>query len=900
MTGTEPRRPDWAALESEIDILLGLTDTARRTRLLAIARIDPERAQALDECLAAIEQSSGFLEPQIADAQRLASAVPERIGPWRIGELIGRGGMGEIHLADRADGAFEKRAAIKLLRRDVAVEPARIADERAVLARLDHPGIARLLDGGVTDDGRPYLVTEWVDGVALDRWCRERKPDLQQRIAVFAQLCAAVAYAHANLIVHRDLKPANVLVDAQGRVKLLDFGIARLLDPVRQFTATHDLALTPAFAAPEQLTGAAITTRTDVHSLGSLLYLLLAGRPPHDTQGLALAALITRVCDQDPPWPSRATGDGGVAAALIRGDLDAIAMRALAREPERRYPSVDALIADLEAWRAHLPVKARAPRWTYRAGRFARRHWLALSLGVAAIAAIAVGTWGVYRQSQLVARERDLARAERDAAQTGAERYAMLLNFVTHMFRDGIGEGERMTPSELLDRASQSVLQGGPDDPVLRARLVGTLADLRALRGDGQAARQTLQALLDRDIHQLPAAEQARAWCQLGGTFRFDEIEKGLSSVERGLALASPLRGTDREEYGFCLSVRAGLLSRLQRHDEAIADMRLALSELDRENPAEASVKRRRAYLQHTLGNVYSLARDDQQALAAYRASYAATVSDPHGYPGDAAATLLGAAGALNNLGRLNEAGEAYARALPLLEKSTGAQMNLATELFNSANVLNTTEQAAIARANLEKGLRIMSGRPEANDELLSHAYLELGKASLTLGDYDRALKELDTAEQAFARALGRDHAYVYFPAFTRARALAGKGDLAAARREIARPVTRFRAIGDQGLLARALQVSAEIELDAGNLEGAMRVSDEALSLSEATMPAEHPGLAWIRAVRAAVLLQSGDSAQRPRARELLAQAMPVLRAALGPKHSRVRRASAWFERASP
>lgn len=371
-----------AALEGEIDRLLELPAGARAEALEQLALQQPERAAALRRWLAAIDASGGMLE----DGQAL-SAVPQRIGPWQLDGLLGRGGNGEVYLGRRADGAFEREVAIKLLRAD-RDSASLITEERRLLARLLHPNIAGLLDGGVTGDGRPYLVAERVEGLPLDLWMEQTRPSLARRLAVYFALGSAVVHAHAHGVVHADLKPGNILVTAGDQPKLLDFGIARLID--KQTPASGVRMLTPSFAAPELYAGAEATPQSDIYALGLLLYLLLAGRLPEDTDTLTLAELRERRRQHDAPAPSLRSI--ALPARQLRGDLDAIVLRCLQRDPAARYASVQALLDDLAAWQAHRPVQARAGGGWYRVGRYWRRHWLALGLGGSALAALLIGS----------------------------------------------------------------------------------------------------------------------------------------------------------------------------------------------------------------------------------------------------------------------------------------------------------------------------------------------------------------------------------------------------------------------------------------------------------------------------------------------------------------------------
>src|SRR5512143_1219065 len=352
------------------------------------------------------------------DARR--AWVGRRLGAWRIVEHLADGGMGAVFRAERADGQFEQQVAIKLLNPAFVAGQAadRLAAERRILARLEHPHIARLLDGGTTDDGAPYFVMEYVDGTPIDDYCSTHALDTAARLKLFRQVCGAVDAAHRNLVVHRDLKPANILVDRQGQPKLLDFGIAKLVERAdATLTAADQRVLTPTHASPEQIRGEPVTTSTDVYALGVLLYQLLAGRLPFtgDEKTPASAAELARqVLHSEPPPPSAAVMQGrreriGAArqhdATLtprrlgreLRGDLDNIVMMALRKEPARRYGSVQALDDDIARFLRNQPVHARSNALRYRIGKFVLRHRVGLVAGAAvllgAMALVGFYTW---------------------------------------------------------------------------------------------------------------------------------------------------------------------------------------------------------------------------------------------------------------------------------------------------------------------------------------------------------------------------------------------------------------------------------------------------------------------------------------------------------------------------
>jgi tetratricopeptide (TPR) repeat protein len=331
-----------------------------------------------------------------ADIMRLASDVAEggRCGPYTLVREIGRGGMGSVFLAQRTDGEVDQRVAIKFVA-NAANGPAfhsRFLQERQILASLQHHGIARLLDAGRTAGGCPYLVMEYVDGTPIDTYAQHLS--LRDTLGLFLVVCEAVAYAHRNLVIHRDLKPANVLVDSRGHPKLLDFGIARMLDEVADRGVTKERLLTPEYASPEQVRGTAHTTATDVYSLGAVLYRLLAGRSPHDPEGSRDHTVETLICDREPPPPSR------LNPALPR-DLDFIVAMALRKDANERYPSVDALAADIRAYLQSRPVAARSGSAWYWTRMFVRRRWLPLSAVAAFIGSLSIGFYVANRERRL-------------------------------------------------------------------------------------------------------------------------------------------------------------------------------------------------------------------------------------------------------------------------------------------------------------------------------------------------------------------------------------------------------------------------------------------------------------------------------------------------------------------
>jgi eukaryotic-like serine/threonine-protein kinase len=456
---------DAAILRDEVLLLL-----AADARQLLHTQLD---AQA-PEMLSALAQEDG-------DAQHLA-LTNQRVGAFCLVRELGRGGMGTVWLATRVDGEFAQQVAVKLIRPGwhTAETLSRFRSERQILAGLKHPNIAHLIDGGVIEADRPWLAMEYVDGLDFRQFCDQRMLDLRQRLRLFITVCSAVSYAHSRLVVHRDLKPSNILVTTNGEVKLLDFGIAKLISAeAAQISQTRQF--TPEYAAPEQVLGEAITTGVDVYALGLLLYELLTGRRPYQLQNSTPAAYERAILEQDPTRPSAVVKRDDLAcdannlaqlrehsplqlSRALRGDLDAIVLKALRKNPSDRYASVAEFATDIEHHLQRRPVQARRGGWRYRGARFLRRHALVAALSILALSALVGGLIAALNQ-------RDLARAE-------ARKSALVLEFMVDSFKlaDGSNSnGATVTARELLERGALRVSQSLQDLPEARAQMLETI-----------------------------------------------------------------------------------------------------------------------------------------------------------------------------------------------------------------------------------------------------------------------------------------------------------------------------------------------------------------------------------------------------------------------------------------
>ncbi|MEA1648561.1 serine/threonine-protein kinase [Nitrospirillum sp. BR 11164] len=467
---------EWSEVEALFDRLLDLPLSERTTMLRGIARVSARMSEELAELLAAAGQDGTPLDQPAYGttpvAAPLGMAAGLQVGAYRIVSVLGQGGMGEVYLAERADGQFDQQVALKIIRADAVENLARFQFERQTLARLDHPNITRIYDGGVLADGRPYMVMELVAGVPITAWCRDHASSLAQRLDLFLAVCRAVAHAHRNLVVHRDLKPGNVLVTGDGTVKVLDFGIAKQITD-GAYLETQVAPVTPAYAAPEQLTGAPISTATDTYALGMLLYELLVDQRPLHVDGMPLLAIIDRIVSQPLPALSKfAAGLSSppIAPKALAGDLDAIVAKALRKEPERRYQTVEALVDDLQRHLDGQPVAARGGARGYVLGRFIRRHRLPIAAATVTLGAILAGLGGISLQ---------YVRAESEA-----KRAMAIKTFLQDMFSDADPNfpankpRDQVTATELVDLGFHRIDRIAGDDVALKTELIKAVSSI--------------------------------------------------------------------------------------------------------------------------------------------------------------------------------------------------------------------------------------------------------------------------------------------------------------------------------------------------------------------------------------------------------------------------------------
>lgn len=559
------RKDEWDVVSQLFERLVDLAPSAQ-AHGIAAAKLPPRLAKHLRSMLAA-NQTQGLLDrsvpPLTAEVPKSEASQPTgvEIGGFVLDALIGRGGMGDVYLAHRVDRTFDQRVALKILR------PSARADlfdrERRLLARLEHPGIARLIDGGIGPDNRPFMAMEFVEGLAIDQWLRERAADLPTRLRLFREVCDAVSYAHGLLVVHSDIKPSNILIDRTGRARLLDFGVAQVLGDALGSDAPAS-ALTPGYAAPEQLVNAPASVASDIYSLGVVLYELLAEVGPWGASKAAFPVEIRRMLDENPAPPSRARAAISLPGG-ITDDLDAIVLKAISRNPQDRYRSAGEFSEDIERYLARQPVRARRPTRSYIAARFVQRYPWAVAASVATLLAVLAGSGGIAWQAHLASVERDLAVAE-------ARRSEAVVRMLTVMFRDTERgpNGESATVNQMLDETAQRLVKTLDSSP-RSARLIATIADLYVNIEDPKAADTLLREALIRGVGKQDRVSTAQLQLRLASSAaalnRNDEIGPLAAAADK-VFQQDPARF--RIEHQEVTNVRAQLARREGDYDTAI------------------------------------------------------------------------------------------------------------------------------------------------------------------------------------------------------------------------------------------------------------------------------------------------------------------------------------------
>jgi serine/threonine-protein kinase len=913
----------WQRIEQVLDAAL-TSDPSRWSSVLdESCSGDPALRAEVEALLAKLPQAAGFLS---APPGSIAAALIEetkqgdpsplvgrRIGPYEIEREVGRGGMSRVFLARRADGEFEQQVAIKLLRPglDSDLDLERLRAERQILAKLNHPNIARLLDGGVTSEGQPYLVLEYVDGVPIDRYCNEKRLSIAHRLELFGTVADATQYAHRNLIVHRDLKPSNIFVTNDGTVKLLDFGLAKLLEQQDMLggapaTRTGQRWMTPEYAAPEQVRGDSITTVTDVYQLGVVLYELLTGRLPFAARDRNIHELEEAVLRTEPVPPS-VTGDGNRA---LRGDLDAIVMKAIRKEPERRYASVAAMFEDIERHRAGRPVLARPDSVGYRFGKFVRRHRAGVTMGVAAVAILT--TAGI--------RERTLrARAEGEASRAKAvQDYLVSVFDVADPFAPPSLRTGDVTARTLLDRGvsrMDSVLAGhAANQAELRqvfgrvysnlglydqatAQLKQSLDQRRALYGSRHVAvaaamDELAQTYVTRDmlddaepllreaVAQQRALlgnslELARSLDHLGLVFRERNDFTGADSIHReSLAIKRAVLGSRHPEVAVSLNNLGLLLFWKGKNAEAEPLYREALSiqeeTIGKEHPTTAQTVQNLAQSLHGQRKLDEAEVLFRRALAIKKKTL-----------GDHPSVTIN----LNNLasflqrerGKLDEAEALVREALAADRRMFGENhANVAASLDNLATIMREKGDFDEAEALYEQALAVNQAVFGKKHNSVALNLNNLGTVRRLKGQPERGVPFLRESAALYTELLGDKHAYTLTVTINVARTLREAGRPAEAE-SVYRYVASVVDSANPG--QRPIAVNAQIGigqslLAASRPADALPVLQQGVEMALKQNGPEHVVTADARASLGTCFL---DLKQPDKAQPLLESAYPII-----------------------
>jgi serine/threonine-protein kinase len=838
----------WSRIDAIFAAALTLPRGERRAYAERACADDPGLLSELEALLAAADAVDAERGPEWPRLQDVGAAalqgigqanpdVPPEVGRYRLLRRIGRGGMGFVYLAERSDGAFEHTVALKIA--DSAGRTSaiigRFLRERQILARLQHPSIARLYDGGFTVDGRPYFAMEYVEGVPITEFCDARALDVPERLRLFQEVARAVQYAHRNLVIHRDLKPTNILVTSEGRPKLLDFGIAKLLtekdgEGALTVTRTDARMLTPAYAAPEQVRGEPITTASDVYQLGVLLYELLVGQHPFRTAGRTPYEIEQAVLDEEPRRPSS-------VRSTIDRDLDSILLQALHKEPERRYAAASAFLEDTERYLTGLPVTARAGSPTYRLGKFVRRH--RLGVGVAALFTLLLGGYAVTvtAQARQIAAERSRAEAERDRAQLEADKAEQVSSFLAGLF-------ESANP--------YSDEQDGPDIRVRDVMERGAVRVREELADQPEVSAELLE-LIGKVYQNLGMYEEVRPL--------YDEA----------LAIRERLHPGPHEETGETLSLLGFLQQEAGEYEESEATFRRAL-EMQRAvhppgNPAIAmTLTRLGGLLWFNNGDYAGAEAAFREAIDIHRSAGSAD--------GDLASSLNGMANVFHSQAEYESAEPFYAEAIERYQRHYGGDHPfVAIVQTNFAALLRDKGDLSGAEAVQRDALGML--RRLQGEENIDVA-LGFGTLGTILLEQDR-LAEADTllkrALTLIGGIVGEGHPYTLRTRGHIAKLRLAQGRVAEAAADLAPLRADFAAAFPEGHFAHSepLAILGRMHLQEGRPESAEPLLREALAIREAAYPDSHWQIAEAR-----LLLGASLAAQERRA-----EAEPLLIAAL-------------------
>lgn len=751
----------WEKIQAIFDQVADVDKNKQEQLLDKLCTGDEALKQEVVSLLLSDEQDLSFIEKPAAELINLGVSkisAGTKIGHYKIIKQIGYGGMGEVYLAEREDKQFKQKVALKIIKKgmDSSETLRRFHDERQILARLNHPHIARLYDGGMTADNLPYFTMEYIEGRPITDYCDRNELSVPERLELFCDVLAAVSYAHSNFIVHRDLKPGNIIVNSEGQVKLLDFGIAKLVTESEleddNMTRTGFRVMTPGYASPEQIKGEAITTASDVYSLGVILYELLSGNQPFEIKGKTPGEIEQLICQTDPKRPStqvtrnrtenNSAEDLSIISGqrhtvpeklrrILKGDLDNICLKSLEKEPLRRYSSVEQLKDDIGRYLKGLPVLARPATYSYRAGKFVKRHSTAV-FTLSSVTALIIFLV-VYYTIQL--------SQERDKAQLEAQKAKKVSEYITSIFEyanPSVAKGETITPRDLVEQGRKRIDEELTDQPEVRVEMLKVISDVYYSMGDFEEARElsqeALQVMYEHDKDNI--AGIAEIYHSMGDlSYDLGEFAQADSQYQRAYDLKKSVLSPD---------------------DTLIAKELIGLGTLARrDNNFEKSEK------------MYKEALRIQEA----------SLEKPH----------LDIAYTMNNLGRLYQNNEMYDKAEPLLVEGLAMRRELlGDETFETIASMGSLASLYYNSKQLEKAEKIYQEAKENIIKIAGYDHFYTAGIIQSLANVEAELKKYDEAEKLYLKSieilkkvLPVDHLNISYPlsGYGRLLVLSGRYD---------------------------------------------------------------------------------------------------------------------------
>ena len=756
----------WSQIQSLFEAVLEQDPPKRITFLKAACKDDLELYKEVSSLLESDQQINSFIDGQALDSVTISGKMLEEtrlegkeVGPYRLLKKLGQGGMGVVYLAERADGQFEQQVALKLIKRGMDSETIiqRFLAERQILARLDHPNIARLLDGGITEDGLPYFAMEYVEGVPLIPYCNVKKASIEERLALFGEICKTVHYAHRNLIVHRDLKPGNILVNREGQVKLLDFGIARVLSNDEHeaqtiFTQAGQRVLTPEYAAPEQVSGGVITIQTDVYALGVILYELLTGIRPLKITSHSPAEVEHIIRHETPTKPSNVVSNNDQIADThtlqperlqkkLKGDLDTICLKSLQKEPARRYSSADEFRLDIERHLSGLPVTAQPDSLSYRLNKFYVRQKSGI---IAALLILLVIASIITLYTIRLSRATEIAQQEAGKAEQTATFLASLFESANPL----VAQGDTLNARHMLEAGASRVAEELADQPEVQASLLTIIGDAYNGLGLYPKAEQHFQEAFEFTASTKgKASEEAALLTQRMADIRHSLSDfPGADSLQRlTLEIQQALYGEEHPEIAATLLKMASTNRSVGNYDVAIPlyEQAVAMNEklLPKDDPELG-------WSINNLGWAYYNVGKYEEAIAAYeRAEFLQRTHLGENHP-DLGFTLNNYGGLLYTRGNYDKGEEKLLESLDIRRGLYGEEH---PETMQSLNNLATLY---FRKGDVDEAEPLYRQILETNTKLLGPSHRYVASTTSSLGVVLMEQGQLDEAEILLLKSL--------------------------------------------------------------------------------------------------------------------------------------------------